>query len=567
MSSPKRQLDVYEVEGPFNVPGTQSDTPGFSSPPKAKRARLQGNDDTASAKSLPDIPQGSELASTPQTTAELAGGGEEARNRRKPKGQVRFNVAGELEHYLESTETWEAAMYHQDIRAELIEEASRHGAYDHPRDRGLGDTDITSFIPLQKSWGEKREHWPDVLFTLDVKKVRKNTNLPKAPLWYRKGRLVLDQDDNPMRYFPDTLPATCSSQIKEWLLVAICHSDFRIRIDDIRARMPKEFTVDKRGTIKLFGTNTISMRMSRFRLQAALMPREMRSGSKVVEEELKKIIGQQCIDENSTRPFGRLLTEAEMKQVRQPNKGKFSQKSRSKKGSIAEVSKKRKRGDDGDESDADDNLLSRPQEINVHASRSKKARYNDPLETGLPTPALSASSYLTPQVHPTQLQESHTGESSPQPWYTQYAVPGSQDALSAMRSAMLASQLGSNAVFAIDVESYGQTSPTMRSYLPQITTDRSRGDELLERQVRQHLEDESYTFQYEADDTGLLGHKPQEQLVPEIDTSALAGPLINEGLPSHGVESQPMQAASSTADPSNDDDFLSNDDFSFFSYE
>ena len=431
--------DVCTDEGLPDQPSTDlSDlsSPGLCSAPTAKQLRLEEVGGTTPIETPQGTPQSSEPATTPQTPADHVDQ-EEVRNRGKAKGQIRRNPVGDLEHYLESAMAWQPAVYHNDIRAELIEEASRQGEYDHPRERGLGDTDITSFIPSQKSWSAKQEHWPDVLFTLDIKKVPKNPNLPKkVPLWYRGEMVVLDQDNHPMRYFPD-LPATCSSQTKEWLLVAICHLDFRITINDIRARMPNEFIEERtQRTAKLIGANALSMRMSSFRLQAGLMPRQPRVGSKPLEEELKKILGQQCVDENYTRPFGRLLTRDEIKEVQKPNKGKFGNKSRSKKGQTTEIAKKRKMDNNGHESDADDGLLHPLQEPTIYASRNKKPCYDNreamanPLfekarthnsATGLRTRALSAPSYLGPQmgtpmdfvaldVLSTQLQRNSTRE-------------------------------------------------------------------------------------------------------------------------------------------------------------
>lgn len=65
---------------------------------------------------------------------------------------------------------------------------------DHPREIGLEATEITSFLPSQKSWVKLRDQWPAILFTLDIKKAP-NTNpaLPaKIPFWYRQGFLLLD---------------------------------------------------------------------------------------------------------------------------------------------------------------------------------------------------------------------------------------------------------------------------------------------------------------------------------------------------------------------------------------
>ena len=57
-------------------------------------------------------------------------------DRGKAKDVTRLNNLGELEYFLGSTKTWVLAVYHEDIRAELIEKASKNGVYDHPRKSG-----------------------------------------------------------------------------------------------------------------------------------------------------------------------------------------------------------------------------------------------------------------------------------------------------------------------------------------------------------------------------------------------------------------------------------------------
>lgn len=196
-----------------------------------------------------------------------------------------------------------------------------------------------------------------MLFTLDIKKTPKNPS--KVPLWYRNGMVVLDRNSNPMRDLPALLPATCSSAMEEWLLVAIFHSDRRVQINDVYARMPSEVVLpNEQGTTSLFTTNTLSMRMTRFRLEAGLLPREQRCGSDAIVEGYKQILGERCFLENSTRSFGRNLKPEEIKKVKRANKGKYSQKSRTKHlKSETGTPTKRKR------EDSEDNLLSQEQKV------------------------------------------------------------------------------------------------------------------------------------------------------------------------------------------------------------
>lgn len=257
----------------------------------------------------------------------------QSQGRTKAKGLTRLDAVRGLEYFMDSTKTWVPAIYHEDIRAKLIMEASQKGAYVHPRKSGLGGTDITAFLPEQKSWGGKRDDWPAILFVLDIKKAPRPTPaLPmKVPLWYREGKVVLDRSGNPMRDFPTTIPATCSSVMEDWLLVAILHTDTRIQIGDIHGRMPNEVALaENEGTIPLFGANTLSMRMTRFRLEAGLLPREQRCGSGTLKEGYKNVLGERCFTENSTRSFGRKLSQQEISILKQHNKDKFGLKAKNK---------------------------------------------------------------------------------------------------------------------------------------------------------------------------------------------------------------------------------------------
>ncbi|MCJ1243999.1 hypothetical protein MMC30_001196 [Trapelia coarctata] len=277
-----------------------------------------------------------------QRAAKLAKISEDVGSNLRPKGQVRKTVGGGLEYFQEETGSWVPAVYHNDLRSQLIQEASSRGKYDHERKRGKGVDNVTSFLMSQKSWGNERQHWPNILFQI---KTVPDLALPRnIPFWRRDGQLVLDHDNNPVRNFL-TLPATCSSEMEGWLLVAICHSDHRIQIADIRARMP-ETKIRAGKSVPLFGSNNISMRMSRFRKEAAIGPRTERAGSRELWAAYKELLPQQCLAENSTKALNRSLTNAEKERIDNENKGKFPQKGRAEKRTVdlkhSETSKKRK---------------------------------------------------------------------------------------------------------------------------------------------------------------------------------------------------------------------------------
>lgn len=135
--------------------------------------------------------------------------------------------------------------------------------------------------------------------------------------------------------------------------MAIFHSDHRIQIADIRARMPR-YRVAKGKSLPLFTPNAISMRMSRFRKKVGTDPREERAGSKEKKDATKSLIPPECLADNSLKTFSRPLTAEEQKMIEEKNKGKFPQKARAEKRALTtEVSKstgsskKRKGGDNG----------------------------------------------------------------------------------------------------------------------------------------------------------------------------------------------------------------------------
>ena len=146
------------------------------------------------------------------------------------------------------------------------------------------------------------------------------------PPWYHRDRIVLDLDDNPIECWHE-IPLVCSSDMEGWELEAITRTNTAISLSAIRARMPSR--IWKGGKMRdLYSLNTLRMRMSRFRLQAGLTAWNEREGTRQMKEEISRILGQECIRKNSTRPFGRDLTAAEMERVKAQNKGTAPQRSR-----------------------------------------------------------------------------------------------------------------------------------------------------------------------------------------------------------------------------------------------
>jgi len=331
----------------------------------------------------------------------------------KAKGLVRYRQDGSLEHFADHTKTWVVAVYHNDLRAELLQEAAKGGKYDHERTEGEGTTDITSFLASQKSWGSKRGNWPDVLFQVEMVK---NNNLPKTvPLWYRDKKLLIDHDNRPMRDFSELLPATLSSEAEGWLMEAFLRSDRRVQMRDLRGRMPKDIIVaDKTGTGNgqttkpLFTMRTITQRTLRFRGLAGLKARDIRGGSDAINRGIEALLPVEALKKNNSKDLGRILTNAEVKAITKPNAGKYPQRGRGDKkalnanhASAVTTKTKRKRTSDLAENGEDTTMA------NVKRARHERGSGNAafleirPVSTqgsgiGLPTPELSSTAESTP---------------------------------------------------------------------------------------------------------------------------------------------------------------------------
>ncbi|MCJ1380677.1 hypothetical protein MMC17_003785 [Xylographa soralifera] len=344
----------------------------------------------------------------------------------KAKGLVRIH-GGSLQHFLKSSEEWVPAVYHNDIREELIVESEAFGDYDHPRAKGLGEYDVTSFLPAQKTWGTARQDWPDVLFQIVPGKGTYRTARNVKP-WYRDGKVLLDQDNNPVNDFIK-IPATLSAELEGQHMEAMCRLDSRIKQADFRARMPHMIIIKAgKPAIQLFTLNTISMRMSRFRDQAALISREKRAGSKSLEKNLRKLLPKSCFEENSTKAFGRLLTRKEVAEVKSVNKGKFGYRVRDKDEeeeeeeeeeatgipSTAGPSRKRTRvmTEDGNDDQNSEIHITTPEPS--REKRSRRAEVHEPDWSSVIDPILDM---VTPCVPDFAIQNQHLqAQACTQPW-------------------------------------------------------------------------------------------------------------------------------------------------------
>ncbi|MCJ1263534.1 hypothetical protein MMC22_003404 [Lobaria immixta] len=237
------------------------------------------------------------------------------------KGQVR-EVVGGIEYYSESNHSWHSAVYHEDIRGELLLEASLLGQYDHPQKR-VAPNDVTSYLPSQKEWGANRvRNWPEILHRLEQRELR----VPdyKVGDLYYNGRIVLDIDNHPVLDYVD-LPATLSTEFSGLHMEAIARLDPRISHNDFRVRMPRTRQIGRDGrTLRPSPSlSAIGMRMTRFRQQNGLLSWTRREGSKNISGFMMSRLPQENIVANSTRGVlpPSLVEQAD---ARDKNKGQYA---------------------------------------------------------------------------------------------------------------------------------------------------------------------------------------------------------------------------------------------------
>ncbi|KAI9730004.1 MAG: hypothetical protein M1834_006202 [Cirrosporium novae-zelandiae] len=127
--------------------------------------------------------------------------------------------------------------------------------YDHKPKQGKRTADLTSYIPLHRTWGPGRAERPEILFELN------NINPPCTdPVTFLKdsnGRVVLDTLGWVVRDIPH-IPRTISTKVEGWRIEAISRADSWICMQDFRARMPLSLTPT--GGDSRPSTGTVAMR-------------------------------------------------------------------------------------------------------------------------------------------------------------------------------------------------------------------------------------------------------------------------------------------------------------------
>ncbi|KAI9877264.1 MAG: hypothetical protein M1830_004373 [Pleopsidium flavum] len=233
---------------------------------------------------------------------------------RQPKAKAQIKIEnGELK--VKVDDEWVGAIYLDEIRARVLEETKAQGSYDHPPARGKHPLDVTAFHQGHKSWDESRDKRPRILF--EFKKNGRKDPSNEVGIWIDNDRVVLGPDDLPIRNFPD-IPKLCSSQMEGYRMEAISRLDSRICISDFRARMMKD---------TLPGSNSISMRKTRFRLRCRCLAWEQRAGSDFWENKLKAEMTEHMVRNNSTEQLED-LSMAEVENLQLENSGKNPERAR-----------------------------------------------------------------------------------------------------------------------------------------------------------------------------------------------------------------------------------------------
>lgn len=186
---------------------------------------------------------------------------------------------------------------------------------DHPPAKGKHPLDVTGFQQGHKTWGESRDKRPKILFEFK-KKGRKDPD-DKVEIWIDNGKVVLGPDDVPIRNYR-YIPKLCSSQMEGFRMEAISRMDPRICISDFRARMMRE---------SVPGSNSISMRKTRFRLRGRCLAWETRAGSDYWEKKLSDEMTGEMVTNNSTEQLEDLST-AEIEKLQLENSGRNPERAR-----------------------------------------------------------------------------------------------------------------------------------------------------------------------------------------------------------------------------------------------
>ncbi|KAL8972661.1 MAG: hypothetical protein Q9197_002683 [Variospora fuerteventurae] len=262
-------------------------------------------------------------------------GGKKKRVSSKAMGQVRTMGDGDdatLEWFHPEAQEWIPAVYHEDVRAALIQAASELGQYQYPMAGGkYGELDVTAFHPLFKDNGPDREVWPEIL----LKYLPSKSDMMhfKPDYWYlHDGRVVVDLNDDAMYDYPE-MPVTLARNADAWLLLTLMRMNNTVSLQDLRGRM---FGGQNCARSDPLGRNRISMNMQRFRKFACCLTWNTIRAADTQREYLDKKLPRRCIRQNSTKSF-RMLHNWEVAELDTKDAGKFLSRTRAKERDVSKA--------------------------------------------------------------------------------------------------------------------------------------------------------------------------------------------------------------------------------------
>ncbi|CAL8582200.1 hypothetical protein XPA_007870 [Xanthoria parietina] len=282
----------------------------------------------------------------------------------KPVGIVRYHEGSELEWLDPNYDVWRPAVYHQDIREQLIKDAARLGRYrklvSDPQmtvpNRQAGqhlargkdkldivsagsktllattpDTDQTAFHPAYAQNGPDRQHWPKILF--QYAPTVSNFMHTKPPIWQsHDGRVIIDCNNDAMYDYPE-IPVTLARNADSWLMLTCMRLNNHITIQDFRGRMPGD---RKMSMADPLGRNRISMNMTRFRKFGCCLTWNSIRNVDTQREYLDKKLPRRCIRLNSTETFRKLfpweVAESELQDA-----GRFLKRTRARQKDVSQA--------------------------------------------------------------------------------------------------------------------------------------------------------------------------------------------------------------------------------------
>ncbi|KAL8785821.1 MAG: hypothetical protein Q9213_003128 [Squamulea squamosa] len=254
--------------------------------------------------------------------AKKRGAGRAKKNTAKSVGTVRINK-DELEWFDPSEEVWRPAVYHQDIRKQLIEDADRLGKYRYRFARGKDKLDVTAFHPAYAQNGPERRNWPKILFQYNPTVT--DFLHSKPPIWQlHDGRVVIDCNNDAMNDYPQ-IPVTLAQNADPWLLLTCMRLNNNISIQDLRGRMPGDRRLHMADPL---GRNRISMNMTRFRKFGCCITWNSIREADTQREYLDKKLPRRCIHLNSTESF-RKLHAFEVAELELQDAGRYLKRTRS----------------------------------------------------------------------------------------------------------------------------------------------------------------------------------------------------------------------------------------------